>query len=341
MKRKIAFALALALSLGLFAGCGGGTQAQDAAPAGNGDKAAAQDGAAGDGHKLKVGLSISARDQWVSNMEQAAVDKAGELGVDFSSFDANTDPITQISHVQTCAADGYDAMVVHIVNTDNAQEILDAAGDMKVVFVNRVVDENLFKEGQVVYVGSNEEEAGGYQGEYIAKKLKDEGKDEANVAIMTGTLGMQAMVLRTDSAKKALEGSGLTVNYVFEDTGEWDRAKAMDKFTQFLGSGKPVDAVICNNDEMALGVIEAMKTSGEKKVVCPVAGIDATSVALESIVSGDMAFTVFQNAVGQGGGAVEAAVKLAKGEPCELYTWIPFEPVDKDNVNDYIGANKN
>ena len=319
MKKLLSMAMAGCMLFGLLAGCGGGTQAQDAAPAGNGDKAAAQDGDAGDGHKLKVGLSISARDQWVSNMEQAAIDKAGELGVDFSSFDANTDPITQISHVQTCAADGYDAMVVHIVNTDNAQEILDAAGDMKVVFVNRVVDENLFKEGQVVYVGSNEEEAGGYQGEYIAKKLKDEGKDEANVAIMTGTLGMQAMVLRT----------------------EWDRAKAMDKFTQFLGSGKPVDAVICNNDEMALGVIEAMKTSGEKKVICPVAGIDATSVALESIVSGDMAFTVFQNAVGQGGGAVEAAVKLAKGEPCELYTWIPFEPVDKDNVNDYIGANKN
>lgn len=340
MKKRIALGLTACMLLGLFAGCGAGdTPADVTGDAGTAAPAPAPAPASGD--KLKIGLSISARDQWVSNMEQAALDQAAALEVELASFDANTDPITQINHVQTCAADGYDAMIVHIVNTDNAQEILDAAGDMKVVFVNRVVDENLFKEGEIVYVGSNEEEAGGYQGEYIANRLKDEGKTEANIAILTGTLGMQAMVLRTASAKEALEASGLTVNYVFEDTAEWDRAKAMDKFTQFIGSGKPVDAVICNNDEMALGAIEAMKTSGTKQILCPVAGIDATSVALESIVSGDMAFTVFQNAVGQGGGAVEAAVKLVNGEPCDLYTWIPFEPVDQDNVDEYLGANKN
>ncbi|MGE4549265.1 MAG: sugar ABC transporter substrate-binding protein, partial [Intestinibacillus sp.] len=292
MKRKIAFALSMAMAFGLFTGCGnastgnsGTDQNANSGAQTTDTNSSQQSGGSGSG-KLKIGLSISARDQWVSNMEQAAIDKAAELGVEFNSFDANTDPVTQISHVQTCAADGYDAMVVHIVNTDNANEILNAAGDMKIVFVNRVVDESLFKEGQIVYVGSNEEEAGTYQGEYISKKLKDEGKTEANIAILTGTLGMQAMVLRTASAKKALEDSGLKINYVFEDTAEWDRAKAMDKFTQFLGSGKPVDAVICNNDEMALGAIEAMKTSGQKKVICPVAGIDATSVALESIVNG-------------------------------------------------------
>ena len=243
-----------------------------------------------------------------------------------------------LSHVTACANDGYDAMIINLVNTDNAQEMIDAAGDMPVVFVNRTPGkpEEQLQEGKVVYVGSDENEAGQLEGEFIANLMKEAGKTDVNVVVMTGTLGMQATTLRTEAAKKALEDSGLNINYVFEDTADWDRAKAMEKFVQFMGTGKPYDAVICNNDEMALGVVEAMKTTGDMVVTVPVAGVDATASALESIKNGDQAFSAFQNAVGQGEGAVAAAIKLANGESCDLYNWVPFEPVNADNVAEYL-----
>lgn len=287
---------------------------------------------------LKIGLTMSNRDQWLSTMEQAALDAAKKQGVALKSFDANVDVVTQLSHVTACANDGYDAMIVNLVNTDNAQEMVAAAGDMPIVFVNRLPGDpdNILSADQIVYVGSNEEESGTFQGKYIAEALKSAGKTEVNIAMLTGTLGMQATTMRTNYAKQALENSGLQIHYIFEDTADWDRAKAMEKFVQFMGTGKPYDAVICNNDEMALGVVEAMKTTGEGKITVPVAGVDATDSALQSVKAGDLTFTVFQNAIGQGEGAVESAIKLAKGENCEIYSWIPFEPVDASNVDDYM-----
>lgn len=330
MKRFLSILTASVMTLSLLAGCGGNDAS---APAGDGGDA----GTSAEG-SLKIGLTMSNRDQWLSTMEQAAMDYAKANGVELKSFDSNVDVVTQLSHVTACANDNYDAMIVNLVNTDNAQEMIDAAGDMPIVFVNRTPGnpDALLKADEIVYVGSDESEAGGLEGEYIANLLKEANKKDVNIVIMTGTLGMQATTLRTNSAKEALEASGLNVTYVFEDTAEWDRAKAMEKFVQFMGTGKPYDAVICNNDEMALGVVEAMKTTGEGKVTAPVAGVDATDSALESIKNGDQAFSAFQNAVGQGEGAVEAAIKLAKGESCEVYNWVPFEPVDASNVANYM-----
>lgn len=328
MKKILSVLMASALAASMLTGCGT-----------SGDTNSAGETAQGDtGSKLKIGLTMSNRDQWLSTMEQAALDYAGGQGVELKTFDSNVDVVTQLSHVTACANDGYDAMIINLVNTDNAQEMINAAGDMPIVFVNRTPGnpDALLKDGSIVYVGSDESEAGALEGEYVAGKLKEAGKQDVSIVMMTGTLGMQATTLRTESAKKALEDSGLKVTYAFEDTADWDRAKAMEKFVQFMGTGKVYDAVICNNDEMALGVVEAMKTTGEGKVTAPVAGVDATDSALQSIKDGNLAFSAFQNAVGQGEGAVAAAIKLAKGEGCEIYNWVPFEPVNADNVADYM-----
>ena len=328
MKKFLSVLTASLLTATLLTGCG-------STPAASTDAASTDTAASG---SMKIGLSLSNRDQWLSTMEQAAIEAAKKDGVELKSFDSNVDVVTQLSHVTTCANDGYSAMIINLVNTDNAQEMIDAANGMPIVFVNRTPGnaDSLLQADKIVYVGSDESEAGKLEGEYVSKLLKDAGKSDVNIAVVTGTLGMQATTLRTNAAKEALEASGLNVTYSFEDTAEWDRAKAMEKFVQFMGTGKPYDAVICNNDEMALGVVEAMKTTGEGKVTVPVAGVDATDSALQSIKDGDQTFSAFQNAVGQGEGAVAAAIKLAKGEPCEIYSWVPFEPVDQSNVDDYM-----
>ncbi len=336
MKKKlIALGLTCMMLLGATAGCGSAASTEDTAAAGS----SAADSTT-TSQTYKVGLSMPVRDQFMTSMEKQAVEISVEMGMDLQVFDANNDFSVQLGHVQTCAADGYDAVIVGLVNNDSAQEIINAAGDMKVIFVNRQPDLSVLKDGQVVYVGTDENLYGENQGKWLVDHFKAEGKTDINVVLFQGTLGLDNVTKRTNSVKQALADGGLNVNYVYEDTAEWDRAKAMDKFVQFMGTGKPVDAVICNNDDMALGVIEAMKTTGEKKVICPVVGIDATDVGCASVKAGEMAATVFQDPVAQGGGTILCAKGLIDGTAIEglqdNYFNITPELVTAENVDDFI-----
>ena len=231
---------------------------------------------------------MACRDQFLSTLETATVEAAKEAGnVDLTTFDANNDISAQLGHVQTCAAGGYDAVIVNLVNTDSAPEIVDLAGDMKVVFVNRLPSDESVLKDNVMYCGSRESDAGTMQGEYLAKYFKDQGKTEANGIMIMGTLGLSHTVARTDYAKKALEDGGIKVNWVFEDTADFDRAKAMDKMTQVLGdANKKFDFIVCNANDMALGCIEAIKAaSGE--VTVPIVGIDGGATGCKAIQDGE------------------------------------------------------
>lgn len=340
MKKKLlALGLAGMMMLGALAGCGGDAATGDA----NGDAAQAGDAAGGDnGGKLKIAMSIAQRDQYLTNMEKAMTPYAESKGVEFKVFDANGDISAQIGQVQTASADKYDATIVVLVNNDAAAEVLQAAGDMPVAFVNRMpTDVSILDGKKATYVGSNELDSGKMQAEYLAEYFKEKNITAPKIVLFQGPLGQDSVVKRTQSFKQGLEDAGLTAEYVYEDTAEWDRAKAMDKFTQFLGSGKEFDAVVCNNDDMALGCIEAYTASGTTEIPVPIVGIDATETGCEAIKAGTMAFTVFQNPKAQGEGAIDAAMSMAKGEDVanieDGVVWIPFEPVSADNVADYLG----
>lgn len=335
-KRLLAMLMAASIAVPLFGCAGDPSSSAEGAEQDTGDQT------------LKIGLSLDKRDQFTTAVAEAATEKAEELGVEINTFDANNDFATQLSHVETFAADNYDATVVKLINTDGAEEIIAAAGDMPVVFVNMLADEKLFQKGKVMHVGSDEQYAGALQAEWVANYADENNMDTVRAVIFMGTLGHSTTVMRTEAFKNELtEKYGKKLDIVYEDTAEWDRAKAMDKFVQFMGTGKEYDVVVCNNDDMALGVVEAMKTSGERKVVCPVFGVDATNIGCQSIQDGELAFTVYQSVVGQGGGALACAVALAKGEePPETekaklndagtILWVDFEPVDKTNVDEYI-----
>lgn len=334
MRKKLsALFLTGVLCMTMMAGCGGNAAPATGGATDTGTAAAAQG-------SYKIGYSMPMRDQFQTSMEKAITAKASAEGIEMSVLDANGDVAVQISHVQTWEADGYDAVIIGLCNNDSAADVLAAAGDMKVVFVNRQPSLDVLKDGSVVYVGTDETLYGTEQGNYLAKELKAAGKTEANVVTFMGTLGLDNVTKRTDSAKAALEANGIKAKYVYEGAAEWDRITAMNLFSQFMGSGTPVDAVVCNNDEMALGVIEAMKTNGDGKIFCPVVGIDATDVGCQAVKSGEMACSVFQDPVAQGEGTIICALGLLKGEKIDglvdNYYNITPQLVTKDNVDQFI-----
>ena len=156
-----------------------------------------------------------------------------------------------------------------------------------------------------------------------------------------GELSNQAAVQRTQDIHDVIEGPdcGVKINIIDKQTSNWRRDEAQNLMTNWLSTNTPFDGVIANNDESAIGAIQALKAAGVAMDQVVVGGVDATQDALAAMQAGELDVTVFQNAAAQGSGSVDAAVKLARGEPVEQKVWVPFELVTPANIGDYLQKN--
>src|SRR5256885_8385485 len=116
-----------------------------------------------------------------------------------------------------------------------------------------------------------------------------------------------------------------------KQSANWKRTEAADLMTNWLSAGLRPQAVVANDDEMAIGAIQSLK---QAKLLSRtiVAGIDATPDALAAMKAGDLKATVFQNAPAQGAGAVDTALQLFRGEKGASFVWVPFERSEERRV---------
>ena len=267
----------------------------------------------------KVGICLPARDQYWTTFEGALVENLEAAGYEAQTVvagDQGEDISTQISQVQTFNNNGFDAIVLGMATGGSGADVMKNVGDMKTVFFNRAVEDGVTDGEQSVYIGMAEYDAGKAQGEWLANYFKEQGKEEVKGMMFMGVLGQDSVTNRTQGAKDALEEAGIKVDWVFEQTGEWDRTKAMNLFTQFVGTGEEFDFVCCNNDEMALGVVEACSAMGTE-IDFPIVGVDATEVGCNAVKAGTMAMTVNQDPKGQAVVVVDAINALLAGEAPE------------------------
>jgi inositol transport system substrate-binding protein len=292
----------------------------------------------------KIGVSMALfDDNFLTVLRNGIEAQSKDMGVEVQIEDAQNDVAKQLDQIKNFAASGVSAIIVNPVDTSATQAMSDAAAAAKIplVYVNRQpINVDTLPDGQA-FVASNEVDSGTLETKEICKLLKDAGKTEANVYVMMGELSNQAAVQRTKDIHDVIGGPdcGVKVNIIDEQTANWSRDQAQNLMTNWISAGKPYDAVIANNDEMAIGAIQAMKAANVDMKTMIVGGIDATQDALAAMAAGDLDVTVFQNAAGQGKGALEAAVKLAKGEQVEKKVYIPFELVTPANLADYQKKN--
>jgi ABC-type sugar transport system substrate-binding protein len=281
----------------------------------------------------KIGVTLSAFEhQFLVKIRQAMEEKAKEMGVQLQFVEAQGDIGKQLNQIQNFITQKMDAIIVNPVDTTATPQMtkLITEANIPLVYVNLQPAEETLPKG-AAYVGSPEVTSGKLQGEAVAKLLNNKG----NVVIMMGELATQAAVLRTEGVEKVV-AQHPEMKIVGKQTGNWRRNEAIDLMNNWLVAGTKIDAVVANNDEMAIGAILALQQAGKdpKKVV--VAGIDATADALAEMEKGNLDVTVFQDANGQGKGSVETAVKLIKGEKVESFVWIPFELVTQENYKEYL-----
>jgi inositol transport system substrate-binding protein len=224
------------------------------------------------------------------------------------------------------------------VDTDATVSISDAAeaAGIPLVYVNRQpVNVDMLPNNQA-FVASNEVDSGTLQTQEVCRLLGGKGK----VLVLMGALTDQTGIQRTKDIHDVIatpECSGMEV--VAEEAGLWQRTMGNNIMTNWLSAGLEFDAVIANNDEMAIGAIQAMKAVGVDMDKVVIAGVDATADALQAMDAGELDVTVFQDAKAQGRGAVDAAIRLAKGEDVDQKVWVPFELVTPANYKDYLNRN--
>ena len=289
-------------------------------------------------HAETIGVTMAQFDDNFLTVLRNGMGKYAESQKDISlQFeDAQGDVGKQLNQIQNFIAQKVDAIIVNAVDTDATPKMtkLATSAGIPLVYVNRMpADKSL--PAKVAYVGSNEVDSGTLEMKEVCKLMGGKG----NILVMMGELSNQAARQRTQDVEDVIatpECSGIKI--LDKRTAKWQRTEGNDLMTNWISAGLKFDAVVSNNDEMALGAIQALKASKmlDKTIV---AGVDATQDALASMKAGELKVTVFQNAAGQGQGAVDTAMKIIKGEKVPSMVWIPFELVTPANLSQYMSKN--
>jgi inositol transport system substrate-binding protein len=292
----------------------------------------------------KLGVSIVDFDNnFQTLLMHGMQDRAKEKGADIQVEDAHNDVAKQLDQVKNFIASGVDAIVVTLVDTNASKTISEEAAKagIPLVFVNLEPSEMKSLPDKQVYVGSNETESGTLEAFEVCKLLRAKGKSEgASAYIVMGSLVHQAALQRTKDVEQVFSTDMCNfIKVADKQSSEWSRDNAQNLMTNWLTAGPAPDAVIANNDESAIGVILALKANGVDIRHVVVGGIDATQDGLQAMQAGDLAVTVFQNAKAQGGGGVDAALALAKGEKVDRVVYVPFELVTPANAAQYLHKN--
>ncbi len=254
--------------------------------------------------------------------------------IELLTEDAQLDPSRQLNQVQNFIANGVDAIIVNAVDGDATAAITRAAADARVplVYVNHPPAElnSGLPEG-TVFVGSNELDSGTMEAEAACKIMGGKGR----AMVLMGPLENHAALVRTKDVEEVFSRPECKIEIIEKQTANWNRTQAQDLVSSWLTAGLQFDAVIANNDEMAIGAAQALKAAGVAMNDVVIAGIDATPDGLAAMKAGDLDITVFQNATKQGEVSVQAAVKLASGLDAERTLWVPFELVTRENMAAY------
>ncbi|MCC2815818.1 sugar ABC transporter substrate-binding protein [Lachnoclostridium pacaense] len=338
-KQLLAGVLGAAMVLGSLTGCGSKpaetTAAPAAAPAGTAapaDTAAADTSAPADteaaAEELVIGCTLQNLSEEFMTMLQGAMELQLKNydNVKLIINDAESQSDKQASQLDSFVAQGVDAVIISPVDADALASAVKTVVDAGIPVITCSADVT-GDQGQV-WVGSSNENGGEIEMKYVAEKLGGKGK----IAVLRGPLGAFAEQGRFAGYETVLKDYP-DIEIVFDQTGNWQREEAMALIENLLTAGTELDAIVCQNDGMALGALEAVKAAGKKDQIT-ITGIDAIVDALDSIKAGELDATCFQDAIGQGTNALDMAVKAARGETVERMD-IPFELVTKDNVDGY------
>lgn len=286
----------------------------------------------GGGDEKKDGYNIGAtyytlQTEFCMRMDNYAKKYCEENGIKYTSYDGNNDANTQLKQVETMITDGVDAIILNPQDADACVACVEAADEagIPVFGVNTMVNSDKLTS----YVGSQDVGAGEEIMQFMIDYME---KDAFNIVVLEGPMGQSAQLQRWEGINNVLD-KNKGIKILAYDTANWSRSEAVTLMETWLTTyGDEINAVVAENDEMALGARQAIEDGGYD---IPCIGIDGITDAVAAVKEGRMIASDFQDAEGQISGAIDAAVKVLDGEEVEKEIWIPFQMITKDNVTEY------
>ncbi len=243
--------------------------------------------------------------------------------------EANMDPQKQLNQVDDAIMQEVDAIVIVPIDYSGITPGVKAANEAGIPVICLGIES---EGGDYTFVGCQNRDAGVMQADYMAEVLPD----GAKVLYLSGTPGLYHSVERHDGFYDTMAEKRPDVEILGEMTGEYTRDKAQKVVEDWCQSYPEFDAIVCANDQMALGAVEALKAANRLEGVL-VAGVDATDDAMNKIKDGEMAISIRQSADALAQNCYETLQKMQKGEDPGDRVIVDFEPVTADNVADYLG----
>lgn len=224
-------------------------------------------------------------------------------------FDGRYDPLVQNNQAETAIRTRYDAIIVNPVDFSANVDVVTMANKAKIPVI--VTNSRLDTDKATSAVVSDDVKGGYLEAKAVLNKMHCEG----NVVIIEGPIGISGQIQRGEGIDKAIAECGTDkINILERKTANWSRAEAIPLMENWLQKYRGrVNGVIAQNDEMALGAIEAIKSAGLNVKDFAIAGVDGVSDALRAVKQGEMV-SFLQDGQGQMQGAIDVALRAVKGE---------------------------
>lgn len=293
--------------------------------------AALSAGCAGGGAKEKpYAFFIShMTNAFTNELSDAVKAKAAELGVEVTVYDGEKDVAKQVSQIESAVTQGIAGIVIEPVSVDGVVPALEAAkaAGIPVVVVNQKISK---PEAADSFVGVENFDGGVLEMKTAAEAIGGKG----NVAFLLGPLGSDAQIGRTEGYYEVLKDYP-DIEVVFEQTANWTTDEALALVENWLQTGTEINAIVANNDGMAMGALKAVEDAKMLDQVL-IYGLDATPDALAAVKDGRLTATISQGTTAQGKTAMETVYKLANGEKVDAEIILPFILITKENVDDFM-----
>lgn len=309
--------------------------------------------------KIKIGVSVYDQyDAFVSALMQDLNDQVlsaktqEKQDIVLEVYNASQSQTKQNEQVRDMIAADFDVICVNLVDRTAPAEVINAArnADVPIIFFNReLVEDDLQRWDQLFYVGANAFESGTMQGELAAEAIQSgmvdrNGDGAIQYIVLEGEAGHQDAIARSESSVNRMLELGVKLDRLTYAIANWNRAQAKTQMDKFIKQyGEDIELVLANNDEMALGAIDAFEASGVPQAQWPlIFGIDGTEAGLSAVRDGKLTATIYNDAEGQAAAIFQLAHHLALEEPLrdlpltgDKYIRLPYEKVTRENVLEF------
>ncbi len=267
-------------------------------------------------------------------------------GYTVTFMDGKNDQAEQNNQINNFIAQDVDALIINPVMTSAADQIIATVkdADIPTVLINREpTADQMSAYDKLVYVGCDARQSGTMQGELILdtpNKGDINGDGKVSYIMIQGDPENVDAQYRTEFSVKALTDAGMEVEELDLQRGDWDRNKGQEIAQNDLAKfGDEIEVIFCNNDDMAIGALQAIQAAGRKvNEDIYLVGVDALDAALNEVVNGNMTGTVLNDANGQAAGAVEAMEALLGGKTYaagEQSIYVDYVKVTPENAADF------